>query len=163
MSKQYLHMKYHPAKKEVLFHRFQDKKEVAIRSDSRLMKYMNEKGDFILQDHGNSFFDDIASNENVLPQQEKALDDFLKAKEAVNDSKAMVEKYVLENNRNDLGEDNIENIFKYVIPKYLYVKRNEDKHVVAIMCNYKFDMENGLAIVFENEEAIEVGKQDIIL
>jgi hypothetical protein len=31
------------------------------------------------------------------------------------------------------------------------------------MCNYKFDMENGLAIVFENEEAIEVGKQDIIL
>lgn len=61
MSKQVLQMKYHPAKKEVEFHRFDDGQEVAIRSDSRLMQYMNAKGNFVLQDHGNAFFEDIAN------------------------------------------------------------------------------------------------------
>lgn len=61
MNKQVLQMKYHPAKKEVEFHRFQNEKEIAIRSDSRLMRYMNLKGKFILQDHGNTFFDDLAN------------------------------------------------------------------------------------------------------
>lgn len=61
MSKQALMMKYHPAKKEVEFRRFQDGKEIVIRSDSILRtKYMNKKGNFVLQDYGNEFFDDIA-------------------------------------------------------------------------------------------------------
>lgn len=60
MNKQKLTMKYHPAKKEVEFHRFQNGKEVAIRNDSRLTYYMNMKGKFVLQDFGNAFFDDIA-------------------------------------------------------------------------------------------------------
>lgn len=60
MSKQKLVMKYHPAKKEVEFHRFQNGTEVPIRNDSRLRYYMNMKGKFILQDFGNTFFDDIA-------------------------------------------------------------------------------------------------------
>lgn len=60
MSKQKLVMKYHPAKKEIEFHRFQSGKEVPIRNDSRLKSYMNEKGRFVLQDYGNGFFDDIA-------------------------------------------------------------------------------------------------------
>lgn len=60
MSKQKLVLKYHPAKKEVEFHRFQGSKEIPIRNDSKLMQYMNMKGKFVLQDFGNSFFDDIA-------------------------------------------------------------------------------------------------------
>ena len=60
MSKQKLVLKYHPAKKEIEFHRFQSEKEVPIRSDSRLKYYMNMKGKFVLQDFGNRFFDDIA-------------------------------------------------------------------------------------------------------
>ncbi len=60
MSKQKLVLKYHPAKKEVEFHRFQNGTEVPIRNDSRLMQYMNMKGKFVLQDFGNSLFDDIA-------------------------------------------------------------------------------------------------------
>ena len=41
MSKQALMMKYHPAKKEIEFRRFQDGKEIVIRSDSILRtKYM---------------------------------------------------------------------------------------------------------------------------
>ncbi len=61
MSNQVLQMKYHPAKKEVVFRHFQNGDERPIRKDSRLMtKYMNKKGKFVLQDYGNEFFDDIA-------------------------------------------------------------------------------------------------------
>lgn len=67
MNKQVLMMKYHPAKKEIEFHRFQNGREVPIRSDSVLRtNYMNMKGKFILQDHGNEFFDDIAVAFNGL-------------------------------------------------------------------------------------------------
>lgn len=57
---EWLKMKYHPAKKEIEFHRYRDDEEVVIESTSRLMQYMNEKGTFVLQDHGNAFFDNIA-------------------------------------------------------------------------------------------------------
>ena len=44
MNKQTLMMKYHPAKKEIEFHRFQNGKEIPIRSDSNLRtRYMNKK------------------------------------------------------------------------------------------------------------------------
>lgn len=60
MSNQILQMKYHPAKKEVQFERFAGKKCIPIRDDSKLSYYMRERGKFVLQDHGNSFFEDIA-------------------------------------------------------------------------------------------------------
>ncbi len=60
MSKQKLQMKYHPAKKEVEFKRIVGVKELNIGKDSKLSKYMDSKGLFVLQDHGNGFFDDIA-------------------------------------------------------------------------------------------------------
>ena len=53
-------MKYHPAKKEVEFRRFQSGKEMCIDRNSKLTKYMNQRGTFILQNYGNQFFDDIA-------------------------------------------------------------------------------------------------------
>ena len=61
MSKQVLHMKYHPAKKEVEFRRFQSGKEMCIDRNSKLTKYMNQRGTFILQNYGNQFFNDIAA------------------------------------------------------------------------------------------------------
>ena len=38
-----------------------------------------------------------------------------------------------------------------------------NSRVVAIMCNYKFDMEHGIAIVFKNEMFSKIVSQDIIL
>jgi len=57
---EYLKMKYHPAKKEVEFTRFLGEKTIPVREDSVLQNYMNQKGKFVLQDHGNAFFEDIA-------------------------------------------------------------------------------------------------------
>ena len=59
-------------------------------------------------------------------------------------------------------QQEIDNIFKYVIPKRIFIPRT-DKKIVAILCDYKFDMENGIAVVFENEKFKEIGVQDIIL
>ncbi len=61
MGRQILQMKYHPAKKEVTFSRSISGKEVEITgsSGSVLSKYINKKGQFVLQDHGNQFFEDI--------------------------------------------------------------------------------------------------------
>lgn len=108
---------------------------------------------------------DCYSGEEVTPEQENVLTKFI---ETVNDDdlkylKSMIIDYILENNLKNIESDHIDNIFKYVIPKYLYIIRNEGKRVVALMCNYKFDMENGIAIIFEDEKAVNIGKQDIIL
>lgn len=67
MTTQTLQMKYHPAKKEIEFKRFSDNVECPIRNDSKLMFYMNQKGKFVLQDYGNSFFDDIMETMDGLP------------------------------------------------------------------------------------------------
>jgi len=61
MNKDMLEMRYHPAKKEVEFTRFQGSAPVLLPKSSLLRRYMeDEKGKFILQDHGKKFFDDIA-------------------------------------------------------------------------------------------------------
>ena len=60
MSKNVLQIKYHAAKKEVSFKRFQDGEEIAINVGGALSKYVNMKGKFVLQDFGNTFFMDIA-------------------------------------------------------------------------------------------------------
>ena len=60
MAKNVLQMKYHAAKKEISFRRFQDDEEIAIKTGGALSKYTNMKGKFVLQDFGNTFFKDIS-------------------------------------------------------------------------------------------------------
>ena len=74
-----------------------------------------------------------------------------------------VKKYVKKTGADQLAGDEIENIFKYVMPKSIFVPHNKKRRTVAIMCNYKFDMEHGIAVVFENGQFKKVGPQDIVL
>lgn len=107
MNKQILQMKYHPAKKEVEFHRFQNGKEIPIRNDSRLMKYMNLKGKFILQDYGNDFFDDIATTFDGL----KSIDiGVITTKIDYEDFEQMVEFYNQEINNTKINSKLIEEL-----------------------------------------------------
>ena len=65
-----------------------------------------------------------------------------------------------------MKEHTIDNIFKYVIHKSIFIpidNNRNHKRVFALMCNYIFDMEHGLALIFENEQFKEMGPQDIIL
>ena len=100
--------------------------------------------------------------EKVLDEQKEALELFLDSDKAIADSRTKVEKYILKNYADEVKASAIENIFKYVMPKSLYVPH--DNHLtVAILCNFRFDAEHGLAVVFEKGKLKEIGTQDIIL
>jgi hypothetical protein len=100
-------------------------------------------------------------NEEIISNQEKTLAGI----STIDFDMALpkVEAYIQKYNFDDISEDKITNIFKYVMPKNILIPRLYDKRVVALMCNYKFDMEHGMAVIFENERFKEVGLQDIIL
>lgn len=106
---------------------------------------------------------DCFDDEEVLPIQEQTLEAFLKADAAIADSKKQVESYILNDDYAELETDSIDNIFKYVIPTDIYLPRTPEIRTAAILCDYRFDEENGIAIVFENEKFKEIGTQDIIL
>lgn len=103
---------------------------------------------------------DCYVGEQVLEEQKEALNKFAADKKTIESSKIFTEKYCLSQNKNEIGADEIDNIFKYVIPESIFVKRDCR---VAIMCRYKFDTEHGIAVVFYNGKFSEVGSQDIVL
>ena len=81
----------------------------------------------------------------------------------IDKTKSLIEDYCLENANEDIDIP-ITNIFKYVIPKYLYISRTKDEtRRISLMCNFKFDMEHGLAIIFKNEEFEKIGEQGLVL
>lgn len=105
---------------------------------------------------------DCYEDEQIIETQHQAVKLFLSSEISIVDSLSKAKNYCISKNYKEIGKT-IDNIFKYLIPKYLYVPRNETKRVIAIMCNYKFDPENGVAIVFENEKFSKIDSQEIIL
>lgn len=78
-------------------------------------------------------------------------------------SKAAVEKYIKEYFSDELGDQSLDNIFRFVMPKDILITRITNARVFAIMCNFKLDIEHGIAVVFENEKFKAAGPQDLIL
>jgi hypothetical protein len=107
---------------------------------------------------------DCYKGESILPAQTDVLNKFLKNAEIVNQAKSAVESYCIQKDSDLIGTSGIDNIFKYVIPKSIYVQRAKDnRHLIGLMCNYKYDVEHGLVIIFENERFKSIGIQDEIL
>lgn len=106
---------------------------------------------------------DCYTGEEILESQNDAIKAFLDSNDTINDSLDIVKNYCLSKNKAEIGSEDIENIFKFVIPKYIFIQRNEKEHIVSLMCNYRFDPEDGIAVVFKNEHFFKIGKQDIIL
>ncbi|MCM1146081.1 MAG: dynamin family protein, partial [Lachnoclostridium sp.] len=90
INRQKLVMKYHPAKKQVIFERFSGQDKMEISETSRLYKYMNQKGGFVLQNQGNEFFEDIA---NVFAGLREAEIDVVTTKNDLEDFNEMVNYY----------------------------------------------------------------------
>ena len=107
---------------------------------------------------------DCYEGEEDLPLQKDTLQRFLTSPDIIQNTKSEVEKYCIERNIDDIETQTIENIFKYVIPKSIYIQRTKDNsRVVGIMCAYKFNIDDGIAVVFKNEKFDRVGSQNIIL
>ncbi len=105
---------------------------------------------------------DCCENEEPLENQIRSFEFFVNNMDLIEKSRHYVENYC----RRDVLSDNNhkkDNIFSYVKPDYLLIKREEENPRVALMCDYRYDMEHGLAIVFSCNGSIEVGTQDMIL
>ena len=101
--------------------------------------------------------------EEVIKSQREAFDMLKENMAAIAASLDAVKRYVHKTGSAQLSEDSFDNIFKYVMPKSIFVPHDKKHRIAAIMCNYKFDMEHGIAVVFEDGEFKKVGTQDIVL
>ena len=99
---------------------------------------------------------------DVTEIQEDAVDQLERNMVIFDSAESEVEKYILKNGLKENGISEVDNIFKYVMPKSISVPKAK-KRVVALMCNYKFDMEHGIAVIFEDEKFKKFGPQDLVL
>lgn len=106
---------------------------------------------------------DLLGDEEVSKNQTEALQALTKTWRVVEDSLKAVKQYCRADERSDIKDDEITNIFKYVVPQALYVERSERVRLVGLLCAYRFDPEHNLAILFENEQLKEIGSEDILL
>lgn len=104
---------------------------------------------------------DCFEGEELLENQILAIERFNGAKIDVTLEK--VKKYCCEMSKGKVSVDEITNVFKFIMPTSVFVPRNEGKRIVAIMCDFKFDIEHGIGIVFENEEFRKIVSQDELL
>lgn len=105
---------------------------------------------------------DAYDDEIVLDSQKEALDSFINCASDILSSYLDIENYCIDRD-GDLIGNSIDNIFKYVMPEQIYIKRSLEKRVVALLCNYRFDEEHGIALVFEDEKLKHIGPQDDVL
>ena len=101
--------------------------------------------------------------EEVLESQKEAEALLEENSKEVAGSLNQVKKYIQETEAAQLTEDKIDNIFRYVMPKSIFVPHSKSHQIAAILCNYKFDAEHGVAVVFENGHFKKIGPQDIVL
>lgn len=103
------------------------------------------------------------SEEIRTEQQEQAVKLFIAHPEWMTKAKSIVENYCFEKVKEDGENFKKDNIFSYVKPEYLFVKREKVNPRTALMCKYRYDLEHGLAIIFSPNGNIDVGSQDVIL
>ena len=92
-----------------------------------------------------------------------ALDKFISNDKWIANAKKDVEKHCKKQVLRDDGNQKKDNIFSYIKPEAVFIKRDKTKPRVALMCKYRYDPEHGLAVVFDTNGKVTVGTQDIIL
>ena len=67
--------------------------------------------------------------------------------------------------KNQLGNANTqdEDIFRYILPKTIYVVRSPANRVIALLCDSKFDIEHGIAVIYKNEQFSRIAVQDELI
>lgn len=106
---------------------------------------------------------DCYKDEKITKEQVAAIKSFAKHEDWINASKSSVEEYCREQVLEDDENQKKDNIFSYIKPDYLFIKRDAENPRVAMMCKYRYEPEHGLAIVYSADGKAMVGIQDIIL
>ena len=105
---------------------------------------------------------DCIDDEVATPVQKETLSDFLDEKSIIDDVLPKIAEYCLKEDELK-DQKSIENIFKYVVPKTIFVPRDDKKKTVAVLCDYRFDEEHGIAIVFEKGKFKKITSQDEVI
>lgn len=98
----------------------------------------------------------------TIEQQDEALERFLEQKDWIAASKPLVEQYCHDSVMEDDENKKKDNIFSYVMPDYIYIHRDGGSYDICLICNYRYDPEHGIAIVFLPDQKIKVGSQDLL-
>lgn len=104
-------------------------------------------------------YDWFEDEEELLPSQKEAITILSSDNQVIDTVLPNVKKYVLQFNSD---KNEVDNIFKYIIPQKIYVLRKEEPSF-AVFCDFKFDLEHGIAIVFENNSFSKIVPQDDVL
>jgi hypothetical protein len=108
---------------------------------------------------------DCYAGEEIDTVQEDAIADFeANLEQYTRCGLEAIKNYIVENYKNNIDDVRLPNIFKYVVPKTIYVSKDPSKKkVVGILCRFRFDEEEGLAVKFVDGQVVEVGGEQIIL
>ena len=96
-------------------------------------------------------------------EQTHAAEAFASHLDWVEKAKQQVESYCKEDVEEDDRNQKKDNIFSYIKPETVFVTREKTHPRVALMCQYRYDPEHGLAIVFSKDGHVDIGSQDIVL
>lgn len=112
----------------------------------------------------NLVFDCYAGEEIDVVQEETIADFEANIEQYTQCGLKAIKKYIVENYKNIIDDETIPNVFKYVVPKTVYVSKDPSKKkVIGILCHFRFDDEYGLAVKFVDGQVAEVGGEHIIL
>ena len=106
---------------------------------------------------------DCYSGEKITRNQIKAFERFCDNLQWLENAKNEFLKYCKNDVNNDFNNLKKDNIFSYIKPESIFIKRDDINCRVALMCKYRYDQEHGLAIVFDKNGNITIGIQDIII
>lgn len=108
---------------------------------------------------------DCYEGEEIDAVQEEAIADFeSNIQPYTQDGLEVLKKYIVKNYKFYVDDVSLPNIFKYVVPKMIYVSKDpQKKKVVGLLCHFKFDDENGIAIKYIDGKATDIGVEQIVL
>ena len=108
---------------------------------------------------------DCYLGEEIDAVQEEAIDDFeTNIEQYTLCGLKAIKNYIVENYKNNIDDATIPNIFKYAVPKTVYVSKDPSKKkVIGIICHFRFDDDSGLAVKFVDGQVVEIGGEQIIL
>ena len=105
---------------------------------------------------------DCYEGERVTRKQRQALKTLLSNPLWIENAKCSLEQYCKNDVMSDDGNLKKDNVFSYVKPESVFIKRDKEYPRVALMCKYRYDLEHGIAVVFSGAGEITIGDQEII-
>lgn len=99
---------------------------------------------------------DVYDDEEILPSQETALNCFLeKESELFSLVDDRIISYCIDKSNGSLSQP-IDNIFRFLVPSSLFIKRSSCKRKIILCCSFKYDIEHDVEIIYENEKLVDI-------